>query len=100
MPPQLENQFFKLERCFKPINAREAGLARAFGMDDRWFRLGDHGRYPAQVSGNFEPQAVRLLSSGRLDNAINPPSSIWKKLDGATTHNQNPSWWNYDHCLC
>ena len=28
MPPQLENQFLKLQSCFKPINAREAGLAR------------------------------------------------------------------------
>ena len=30
MPPQLENQFLKLQSCFKPINAREAGLARGF----------------------------------------------------------------------
>ena len=26
-------------------DAREAGLACGFGMDDRWFRLGDRGRY-------------------------------------------------------
>ena len=48
MPPQLENQFLKLQSCFKPINAREAGLARVFEVDDRSFRLGDHGRYRAQ----------------------------------------------------
>ena len=29
------------------VHAREAGLARVFEMDDQWFRLGDHGRYPA-----------------------------------------------------
>ena len=29
MPPQLENQFLKLQSCFKPINARKPGLARA-----------------------------------------------------------------------
>jgi hypothetical protein len=26
-------------------DAREAGLARAFEMEDQSFRLGDHGRY-------------------------------------------------------
>ena len=31
-------------------DAREAGLARVFEMDDRWFRLGDHGRYSAQLN--------------------------------------------------
>ena len=28
-------------------DAREARLARAFEMDDRWFGLGDRGRYSA-----------------------------------------------------
>jgi len=46
MPPQLENQFLKLQHCFKPINAREARLARGFEVVGRWFRIGDRGRYP------------------------------------------------------
>ena len=29
------------------VHAREVRLARAFEVDDRWFRLGDHGRYAA-----------------------------------------------------
>ena len=34
-------------------DAREAGLARVFEMEDRWFRLGDHGRYaPERPSFN------------------------------------------------
>ena len=37
------------EMCIRDrqCDAREAGLARVFEVDDRWFRLGDHGRYPA-----------------------------------------------------
>ena len=30
-------------------NHAQAGLARVFEMDDRLFRLGDHGRYPPQM---------------------------------------------------
>ena len=46
MPPQLENQFLKLQSCFKPINAREARLARGFEMEGLSSGLGDRGRYP------------------------------------------------------
>ena len=39
----------KSSRTFggKQCDAHEAGLACEFEMDDRSFRLGDHGRYPA-----------------------------------------------------
>ena len=30
------------------VHAREAGLACVFEVVDRWFRLGDHGRYVAK----------------------------------------------------
>ena len=35
-------------------DAREAGLARGFEMDDRWFRLGDRCRSATDRLSNFQ----------------------------------------------
>ena len=54
-------------------------------MDDRWFRLGDHGRYAAQTPIEWTPEMARYRKLGRLALAIAILSSFIG-CDQATKH--------------